>query len=145
MVRVKRWVEVITIKKIKWYFQSSFLFKFDFFQSILILTSYQSFMLYFILIYFHNNINKLSKYNDHFIMRCYLYIYYCCWVFIRNIGTPVRKVSVVYCNYYYYDLIHITDFILITFYCVSMLKFIYIKKLRIITEQALFGIPSVST
>ena len=67
------------------------------------------------------------------------------WVIVGNSGTQFQKVIVIYCNYYYYGLIILTDFILITFYWVSMLGFISSTKLRDNIEKAPFGIPGVST
>ena len=67
------------------------------------------------------------------------------WLIIGNGGTPFRKVSVIYCNYYYYDSIHLTGFILITFYWVSMISFISNKKLRNIAEEVPSGIPRASS
>ena len=67
------------------------------------------------------------------------------WVIFGNIGTSFQKEGVIYCNHYYYGYIHLTDIILITFYCVSMIKFFSGKKLINNTEEAPFGIPVVST
>ena len=45
-----------------------------------------------------------------------------------NSGTPFRKVSALYCKYYYYGSIYITDVILITYHWVSMLESIFSTK-----------------
>ena len=39
-----------------------------------------------------------------------LYILLRHWVIIWNSGTPFQNVSYIYCNSYYYDLIHLTNF-----------------------------------
>ena len=75
----------------------------------------------------------------------YILILYRYWVIVGNSGTPFRKVSAIYCNDYYYYFIHLTDFILINFYWVSMLKFISSTKNNNNTEKEPFGIPGEST
>ena len=52
------------------------------------------------------------------------------WLIVGNSVTPFKKVTATYCNNCYYNLINLTDFILITFYWFSMLEFISITKLR---------------
>ena len=67
------------------------------------------------------------------------------WVIVGNGGTPFEKVSAIYCYYYYYDSIYLTNFTLITSYWVSMVEFIFNTKIRNNTEKAPFGIPVART
>ena len=66
-------------------------------------------------------------------------------VIVKNISTPFQKISVIHYNYNYCCPIHLTDFIFITFYWVSVIGFISSTKIRNNKEEAPFGIPGVST
>ena len=71
------------------------------------------------------------------------------WVTTREIPLGCIKATwytaAIYFNYYYYFSIHLTDFILITFYWVYMLKSISSTKIRNNTEEEPFGIPVAIT
>ena len=67
-------------------------------------------------------------------------LFYGHWVIVGNSGTPLQKVSAIYCNYYYYGLIHLTDFYTYYFIWCFRAQFIYSTKLRNNTEDAPFGI-----
>ena len=64
--------------------------------------------LYIILIIYFSSIWYSERYRD----------------IVWNISTPFQKVSDIYCSYYYYDFIYLAIFIIITYYWVSMLKYI---------------------
>ena len=64
---------------------------------------------------------------------------------IENSSTPFEKVSVIYRNYYYYDFINLTGFILIAYYWVSVIYCISNTKLRNNAEKAPSGITGAST
>ena len=53
--------------------------------------------------------------------------------------------SAIYCSYDYYGSIYLANFILITYYWVSVIEHISGKKIRNNTVEAPFVIPGVST
>ena len=59
--------------------------------------------------YYHKQIIKIYWSLYQGLLFCILLLYRYC-VIVSNSGTPFRKVSAIYCNYSYYDSIHLADF-----------------------------------
>ena len=109
-VQGKCLVEVITIEQSKWYLLKLVLFKIDcshlYVYLLLIICLCHVLFLALPTISETEHQKVLISWFGIVILYTPLYRY---WVIEGNSGTPFHKVSAIYCNYYYYGLIHITD------------------------------------
>ena len=89
-------VFVITIQNCKYHIMQVVILRFD----------WSHIYLYSLLIIYFYSIRDSERYR----------------AIVVNSGTPFWKVSSLYCKYYYYSSIYLTDFVLITYYWVSIIE-----------------------